>query len=213
MVEITDEQKQIAVLLMHEAKSAEELHKQLGIQYDRLNESLKEMLRLKLISKGGFPTKYTLNKEITSAVLKRKEISQHDKFKLRLRIVIEAQSVEKELLEKQLKKIEEAMRKEEIFTIYDCQLAKMVKHDENYTSFLEVDLSVKDFRSAVRLLFFYGPVSVEVVKPAKFDIAADDLQEGFMDMAEMIQGYNNYLIKLMKRDEIEQLHRKIFGQN
>jgi hypothetical protein len=129
-----------------------------------------------------------------------------------LKAIIEAQGIEETILEKELKKIEESLRKEKGFTIYDIALAKTVKSGEHYSSYLDVSLSVKDFRSLVRLMFFYGPVSVEVIKPEKLELTADDLQDAIVDMGEMIQSYNNYIMKSMKKEEIEKFNQKMYKQ-
>ena len=62
MVTFTEEQKRIALLLLHEPKTAEELNKQLDIPYDKLVQELRQLLKLNVVDKNGYPTKYTLKK-------------------------------------------------------------------------------------------------------------------------------------------------------
>jgi len=61
-------------------------------------------------------------------------------------------------------------------------------------------------------MYFYGPSSVEVLKPAKFDIRADDLQDGLMDMAEMIQAYNSHVLQLMGRKELAEFNSRLYDK-
>ena len=60
----SDEQKKIALLLLSEPKTEEELHKQLNLPYDKLSIELKQMLKLGLVLKEGYPTRYRLRQDI-----------------------------------------------------------------------------------------------------------------------------------------------------
>ena len=51
MPAFTEEQKRIAMLLMNEPKTEEELNKQLNMPFDKLTSELKHMLKLKVIWK------------------------------------------------------------------------------------------------------------------------------------------------------------------
>ena len=206
----TEEQKRIAVLLFQSPKTAEELSNKLNAKQEELGKELKEMLKLKLIAQEGYPPKYKLKQEIYKEVMRRKEIEAEDRFKLRLKIMIEAQAIEQEILKKQMKEIEAALRKEKDFTVYDVKHAKAIKSREYYSTYAEVNLSVRDFKSLVKLMYFYGPVSVEVIKPSRYEIAISDLQDGLMDMADMIQSYNQYVLKLMNRKELNEFYNKLY---
>lgn len=209
-MKFSEEQKSIAMALLHGPKTLEELSGQLNLPYDRLMEEVKEMLRLELVAKEGFPTRYCLNESISQTVLRRKELEEVDTNKLRLQLTIEVQAVEEELLKKQLCDISAAIKKERNFLVYDLQQAEPKKEGENYSSFIEVNLSVKDFRSLIRLMLFYGPTLVEVVKPKKIEFDAGEIQEGLVDLAEMVQNYTSYIAKLMSRQELEEFNRKLY---
>lgn len=208
----TEKQARIANALVDSPKSASQLAKDLKMPEEKIKAEAEGMKKLGVLSESE-SGEYGLKPEIAEAVTKRREVASEDQFKLKLRAVIEAQSVSKELLEKELKRIEEALGKEPDFTLYDCVLEKMVKMEgeERYASFLELTLSVKDFRALVRLMVFYGPTSVEVLKPSKYEISADALQDGLMDLAEMVHAYNAYVVKMMNRTELEEFQKKIFG--
>jgi hypothetical protein len=208
----SNEQKQIAVLLSHEPKTAEQLTKQLGLPYDKLMEEIKEMTKLNLIKQEGYPPKYVLAKQIQSELTKRKEIRETDYYKTKLKIIIEAQAIEQNLLEDQFKKIEDGIKKEPDFTIYSCELASIIKmkETEQYTGYLDITLTVKDFKALIKLMYFYGPVSVEVLSNQKISFDVSDFQEGLVDMANMIQSYNNYVLTLMNRKELNEFYHKLY---
>ncbi|HIH21072.1 MAG: hypothetical protein J4478_03720 [Candidatus Diapherotrites archaeon] len=212
MAQLSETQKQISRLLMQGPKTAEEIAGSISMPYSKLMEELKEMLRLELIKKEGFPTKYGLKKEIVERVQERKRIEEKDFFKIRLSCIIEVQAIEEELLKKSLKEIEEMLRHEKIFTIYDCRQAEIVKEGEYYSSFLEVNLSVRDFKAMVRLMFYYAPITIEVLKPEKIELYAGDLQEALVDMAGLVHAYADQITKLMNRKELEQFNNSLYGK-
>jgi hypothetical protein len=79
-----------------------------------------------------------------------------------------------------------------------------------YSSFIEVDLSVKNFSSAVRLLFYYGASSVEVLKPDKLTLSQYEFQEGLVELAMIFQNYSKYFLSKMTDDELRKFHNKMY---
>ena len=210
MANFTEEQKRIAMLLMYGSKTAEELNKQLDIPYDKLMQELSGLLKLDVIAKEGYPTKYNLKENISQEVKRRKRISEDDSFKLRLSAFIEMQAIEKTLLENNLAKIEGAVKKEKDFTIYSIEKAEVKKEDEYYSSYLEVNLTVRDFTTLMHFVMFYAPASLEIIKPAKIEFTAQDLQDGLVDLSDMIHKYTDYITKLMNRKELERFNKNLF---
>ena len=210
MTSFTEEQKRIAMVLMYGSKTAEELNKQLDIPYDKLMQELSGLLKLDVIAKEGYPTKYKLKENITQEVKRRKRISEEDSFKLRLNAFIEMQAIEKTLLENQLTKIEAALNKEKDFTIYSIEKAEIKKEGDYYSSYLEVNLTVRDFTMLIHFVMFYAPASLEVIKPGKINFTAQDLQDGLVDLSDMVHKYTDYITKLMNREELDRFHRKLF---
>ncbi len=209
--EFTDMQKRISLSILHKPKTAEELVKEFDLSYDEVMSELKALLKLKLISKAGYPLKNSLKKDIGEAVLRRKDVAEKDPFKIRLNIIIEAQAVEKTLLVKKMREIETALKKDKNYTVYDSSLEKPIKSGEHYTCYLELNLSVKDFPSMVNLMYFYGPSSVEVMKPEKLSMAAAELQDGLGIMCDMIQAYNHSILKLMTRQELDAFYKNLLA--
>lgn len=210
MSRFTEDQKKIAVLLMSSPKTVEELNKQLNIPYDELNNSLKQMLKLKLLKVEGYPQKYKLMDNIVQAVQRRKELAEKDPFNLRLKAIIEFKAVELEFLDKHMDELADKLKKEKDFTLYDTFKAEPVKDEGHYSSYLEVNISAKDFTSIVKFMYFYGPTSVEVIKPTKIVLSMDDLQDALMEMAEMIQFYNESMLKSMSKEELDKFAENLY---
>ena len=206
----SDEQKKIALLLLSETKTEEDLHKQLNIPYDKLSVELKEMLKLGLVLKEGYPTKYRLRQDIIDELQKRKKISEDDSFKIKIRSIIELRAVEENLLKKHLAKLSDAIQKETAFTVYGVNQADIVEEDEMYSSFLEVTLTVKDFSSLIRFLFYYGPTTVEVMKPQKIEFSQFEFQEGLIELSEIFQKYADYFQKKLTKAELDRFHKEIY---
>lgn len=211
MVKFTEEQKRIAFSLYSAPKTVEELNKALGIPFDQLNEQLKQMLKLQLVKVEGYPQKYRLVDSVAEGVKRRKEIAEKDPFDLRLKTVIEFKAVEESFLEKHIKELEGKLRKDKHYIIYDIYKAKPMHSGTHYTSYLEVNLSAKDFTSIIRFMYFYGPSSVEVLKPRKVVLSMDDLQDALMEMAEMVQIYNAAMLKSMAKEELEEFARGLYS--
>ncbi|MFA5357326.1 MAG: hypothetical protein WC308_00170 [archaeon] len=209
MVNVPEEQKKIANLLLSGPRGREELQKKLGISKEAFDEVIVRMLKLKLVSKNK-ENCYVLKQEIVDEVLRRRAIVEVDSFRIRLRVIIDLQAIEKGLLKKHTDKVVEALKKEKLFTIYGIHRAKPAKEGEMYSSFIEVDLSVKNFSSAVRLLFYYGASSVEVLKPDKLTLSQYEFQEGLVELAMIFQNYSKYFLSKMTDDELRKFHNKMY---
>lgn len=209
MVNVLEEQKKIANLLLGGPRSGEELQKKLGISAETFGEVIAKMLKLKLVSKNA-ENCYVLKREIIDEVLRRRKVAEADSFKIRLRIIIDFQAIEKNLLKKHVDKVIDALKREKAFTIYSIHRAKPAKEGEMYSSFIEVDLSVKNFSSAIRLLFYYGASSVEIIKPDKIGFSQYEFQEGLVELATIFQNYSKYFLAKMTDEELKKFHDKIY---
>lgn len=206
----SEKQKRLAAALVSEPKTIEQLNKETAIPMDELLHEIKGLLVLKVIEKlEGFPTRYALKQDIAQEVQRRKELAETDKNKIKLHAIIETQAVEPEILKKQSNKLGESLQQEPDFVVYALSHAPTMKNEEMYSSFIDVTLSIKDFKALVKFIHFYGPTTIEVLKPAKLELDAHDLQEGLLDMAQMIHRYSDYLTKLLNRAELEEFNRRL----
>ena len=186
-----------------------ELEKQgVRLSKEKVLTELNKMKELELLEeKNGV---FSLKPDIQEKILKRKSIQEKDAYDLRLKSVIEIQAITEELVDKQLDKLLEGIKKDKEFTLYDHKKAEVVQlENEYYSSFLELNFSVKSFQSLIRFMFFYGPSSVEVIKPDKVAVPAYDLQEGLIELAEMIHKYSEYVARLLSRKELEEFNKKL----
>lgn len=211
MPKFSEEQKKIALLLLSEPKTEEELHKQLNMPYDRLGIDLKEMIKLGLILKDGYPTKYRLRADIVEELRKRKKIAEEDSFKIKVRAIIELKAVEETLLKRHIEKIKEALGKEKSFTIYGMTEAPIVEEDDMLSSFIEVTFTAKDFPALIGFLFYYGPTTIEVIKPSKIDISQAEFQDGLVFLSEIFQKYAQFTLKHLTQEELDKFYEGIYS--
>ncbi|MCX6804266.1 MAG: hypothetical protein NTY48_06925 [Candidatus Diapherotrites archaeon] len=203
MSKFSEDQKKIALLLLSEPKTDEELNKQLNIPYDRLSVELKEMLRLGVMQKEGYPTKYRLRQDIINELQKRKKIAEDDSFRIKIKAIIELKAVEETLLKKHLTKITDSLGKQKSFTIYGLTVADIIEEGDMYSSFIDLTLTVRDFAALVAFLFYYGPTSVEVLKPSKIEFSQSEFQDGLVYLADVFQRYANFTMKNLNREELD----------
>ncbi|MEK6970623.1 MAG: hypothetical protein AABW68_02920 [archaeon] len=206
----TESQKKLCNALLDGPKSLEALSERVGMPHASAQEELKHLMQLKLISLQGVPPIYLLKDEVLQEMKRRKSIEAEDDNKFRVRILIEVQGLEEELVLLQVEKILDHLRGEPIFKIYAVKTEKMVKIEEKYSTFTEINLSVRDFRAMVRLAFFYGPASIEVIKPQKIDFSLHDFQDGLVDMTEMVHAYADYIMGILSRKKVEEFNAKFF---
>jgi len=130
---------------------------------------------------------------------------------MRIKAIIEVKAIEESFLEKHMSEIEQKLKDSKDYTVYDIFRAKPMHSEGYYSSYLEANLSAKDFTALVKFMYFFGPSSVEVLKPAKVTLAMDDLQDALMEMAEMIQSYNHAMLKSMNKEELADFSRKLYS--
>ncbi len=210
-LKFTDTQKKLVQALLSSPASLELLAERTSISKTELQQELHFFQQLKMISLDASTHSYTLKPEIAQELKRRKAIENEDDNAFRLSVIIEAQAIEESLLQKQLDKVLESLQKEPYFLIYAHSMAPIAKIEDRYSSFMDVNLSVRDFRALVRLMFFYGPTSIEVLKPKEIKFSLDDFQNGLVDMGEMVHGYAEYIMGLLSRQQVEEFNRRLIN--
>jgi len=207
LTEFTELEKKIALALLGGEKTLNEIEELFPQEKDSIKKTLARMLKLGLVEKKD--TKYSLKESIAKEIEKRRDIIESDFFKLRLKSFIEMQAVNKELLERELSTVETALKKQKDFTIYSVKKAEIIEQEGYYSSFLEVDFTVRNFPAIIKFIFFFSPTTLEIIRPPKIEITAFDLQEGLMDLIQMIEKYNSFIRKEMSKKELESFHKKL----
>ncbi|MBM3282273.1 MAG: hypothetical protein FJY86_02955 [Candidatus Diapherotrites archaeon] len=209
-LQFSEKQKKLSSALVNGPLSLDQLAERTNLKMSDAQEELKFLMQLKLVSLQGMPPVYALKDEVANELKHRKMIELTDDNTFRVEIMIEVQGVEEELVKRQSEKILENLAKEPFFKIYSKKVAPIEKVDEKYSTYIDVNLSVRDFRGMVRLMFFYGPASIEVIKPSKIEFTLNDFQDGLVDMTDMVHAYANYIMGILNRKQIEEFNAKLF---
>lgn len=209
-IQFSETQKKLSLALIDGPLSLERIAERAQMKHSEAQEELKQLIQLKLVSLEGVPPVYRLDEKVASEMKRRKSIENEDDNVFRVRIMLEVQGIEESLVKKQAEKILENLAKEPFFKIYASKIENVVQVEEKFSTFAEVNLSVRDFRALVRLMFFYGPASIEVVKPAKIEFTLNDFQDGLVDMSEMVHAYAEYIMGLLSRKQVEEFNTKFY---
>lgn len=205
-------EKYIALILLDGQTEEKNLIAKIKSKYgvevssEALNVAVSNLETPKLIQREG--GKLKLNDLIKNEIFRWKEIEDKDSFRLKIQAIIEIQAIEEEFLRKELNRVSNAVQKEVGFTVYSISTAKIIKQDEAYSSFIDVTLSVKDFRALTKFIIFYAPATLEILKPSKITFDAFELQEGLLDLSEFYQKVAQETLKLMNRKELEDFYHR-----
>lgn len=206
----SDAQKSLCNALLASPLSLETLSERVQMKAELVQAEMKALMQLKLVALAGTPPQYALKEEVASELKRRKTIEGEDDNVFRIHALIEVQGVEETLVKKQVEKILANLQNEPFFRIYVSKMEDILKVEDKYTTFIDLNLSVRDFRGMVRFMFFYGPTTVEVVKPSKIEFTLDDFQNGLVDMTEMVHAYAEYIMGLLNRKQVEAFNTRLY---
>ncbi|MCD6478986.1 MAG: hypothetical protein J7L44_03815 [Candidatus Diapherotrites archaeon] len=201
-------QKKVAHVLLSGPRSIEELSKIIGENPLEIEKALKHMVELKVVNENA--GMFSLSEEVSKQFHERQELREKERPKLDLQAYIEVSGISKKAVLNQLERIEKALRNNASIVIYSIEHARPAKHNDLYTSHIELTFGVKDFLALVRFMYLYGPSAVEVIRPAKSEFTAYEIQEGLNEMADFIFKYNNYITMHLKKAEIDEFYKKLF---
>jgi predicted transcriptional regulator len=208
---ISEVQRKIAVLLLVEPKTIEEINKQLDLGFDVLTQEVNTMLKMGLVNKTKeYPTRYVLDDYIISELKKRKEIAEKDSYKIKVQMILDIDGVVKEIVDKHLDNIKIMLEKEKDITIYDIKKSDLLEQDNSYFGYIDITCTVKDFATLVRVIMFYCPSSIEVLAPTKYDISMYELQDGLIELSHRTQNYIKELQKRLTREEAQLAMQKFY---
>ncbi|HRS42336.1 MAG TPA: hypothetical protein P5530_00440 [Candidatus Diapherotrites archaeon] len=201
-LEIQELQNLIGKHLADSSKTEDDLIRLIpNARYEQIVQALKNMLFLKLITKEGFPVKYSLSSEVKDKLTERKRLSENDKNTIKVAVIIESKSNDKLSLRKGMEQILESLKNDNEYLIYDSNLAEIVVHDDLFSTYISATLSCNEINSLFKLIYFYGATSVEVLKPDKLNVTISDLQNTIMIITDMTHGYAQMIHTLKKENE------------
>ncbi|PIU22075.1 MAG: hypothetical protein COT14_02985 [Candidatus Diapherotrites archaeon CG08_land_8_20_14_0_20_30_16] len=208
---ISEVQRKIAVLLLVEPKTIEEINKQLDLGFEAITNEINTMLKIGLVKKTNeYPTRYVLDDYIIAELKKRKEIAEKDSYRIKIQMILDVEGVVKEIVDKHLDNLKGFLDKEKDITIYDVKKSELLEQDNSYFGYIDVTCTVKDFASLIRLIMFYAPSSIEILSPTKYDISMYELQDGIIELSQRTQIYIKELQKRLTQEEAQLALKKFY---
>jgi hypothetical protein len=193
--------KMIGIKLLDGPKTVSELAEILSEKPEQIELAVQQLITMGIVERTAEGKKLRLKESVRSAVMKRRAIAEEDKHPIRIRAFIEMQAPSVQELNKLMDTLCEAIKKTEVYTVYHMEKAEPAKQGEYYTSYCEVELSVKNLTELMRFALYYGPSVIEVLKPEKVEVHMADLQDALMEAVELNQKYTRYIEMLAtKRD-------------
>ncbi len=195
-MKISDTQARIAKELVEGPKSLEELANALGSSKEELEKELESLLKLGLVRK----TKqgYRLAEAVRRGLMEGIELKPED-YKFRAYVIVEGVSEDKAKLEELQKKIVEKFKNDPYFQVIDLNIEETLENEGVYTSMFEAEVVAKSFEDLVYLVINYGPSSIELIEPGKFELKASEAQGILVDVANMIHAYTQVIADYQKR--------------
>jgi len=210
---ISEIQRKIAVLLLVEPKTIEDINKQLDLGFDAITKEINNMLKMGLVKKTNeFPTRYVLDDYIISELKKRKEIAEKDSYKIKVQMIMDVDGIVKEVVDKHLDNLKNLLEKEKEITIYDIKKSELLEQDNSYFGYVDVTCTVKDFSSLIKLVMYYSPSSIEVLSPTKYDVSMYELQDGLIELSQKTQMYIKELQRRLTKEEAQLAMQKFYKQ-
>ncbi len=114
---------------------------------------------------------------------KRALISEKlEKGQIRCTAIVEMMGAPKDYLSKTLKLYVDKLKQNPNITLLREDYARPKKQDKLYTTFVELEMMVKDASELAFFCFDYMPSSIEIIEPEKFHYNAQDFASFFNDM-------------------------------
>ena len=203
MVEYSEEQQRIAKSLLQSPKTLEELRDELGIDASTLNQELAGLLKLRVVER--IDEKYKLIDLVEKAV--KGQPAKPIEGKFQTHFIIEATSLDKEALEKQLGLLEDKIKKENV-RIDEIQRMDAIENKGVYNAYIDVTISTDSLYDMVAFIINYGPTSVEVLKPKSTELTTKQMQEIMQQVSSAVYYYTSLIIQLKHAQLVKKMREK-----
>ncbi len=212
MPKITPKQEHKKILreLYKEGKTFKQLQKTLKYSEKDLKELLGDLENLNFIELKG--NKYFIKEFILETVKRKKESLEKPRekeFKIGIRAVIEIKGINEKEIEKNAKKIKEALEETNAFRMRKFYLEKPEElEDGTFSGFVDFELDGKNLENIVYFLFYYTPVVVEVLYPERLDLSIGELQDALLVINDVFSAYTEYLKTSVIKEELLKKRKK-----
>jgi hypothetical protein len=192
MVEYSKSQLRIAALLVKGGKTMGELRSALDVPLGTLEKEVAGMIKLKVVEKAGYPTKYYV-----ADMVRRGIMGDSSEKPFKAHAIIEGQSRDKAELVKAMQGMVAKLKSDKLLLISDLAEDEPMDVGEGvFSSNFECDVSTRAFEDIMYFVLHYGPTSIELVAPKEFQMRMDEAQGIIMDVATTIHSYISIIAQL-----------------
>ncbi|MBD3313555.1 hypothetical protein GF345_03865 [Candidatus Woesearchaeota archaeon] len=124
-----------------------------------------------------------------------------DKGFIRCSAIVEMMGAPKEYLSKTLKGYIKKLKDNPNLTLIKENYARPKKHDKLFTTFVEIEMMVKDASELAFFCFDYMPSSIEIIEPEKFQYNAPDFAAFFNDMVARLHRLDGVIKNLKAKSQ------------
>ncbi len=195
-MKITDEQARVAKALVSGPKALGEIVNETGLSEDEVKSSIDALMKYGIIRR--YKDKYRIIEAVRRGLENQERISPGE-YNFRVYAIFEGISESREALEKAQEDLIAKFKADDRFEILDLNVEEILENDGVYTSMFEAEVVAKTFHDLVYMVITYGPSSIELIEPSRFEIKASEGQGILMDVAEVVHSYAQIIADLSKR--------------
>ena len=201
-MKITDEQAKVAKLLISGPKPLDELSRELDMNQDEIKEILSGLMKFGLVRLTG--DKYRLSEAVRRSLETNQSLNPED-YRYRAYIMVEGISDKQEVLAQAQESVLERFKADKRFEIIDLDVEDIIENEGVFTGMFEAEVVAKSFHDLIYLIITYGPSSIELMEPARFELKASEGQAILIDIAEMVHAYSQIIAQ--QQNELAKVNR------
>ncbi len=173
-------------------RTLEEIVRETGFEEEKVKEILAKFDKMGLLKKGGKPQKFVLIEYI------QERLDVKEEYPFEFVCFIEATGFDRKSVEDSLKFLKEKIEKEPV-QIIESEFGEPIENEGMWTGYIHLRVSAKTFRDIVYFIFNYGPSSLELLKPDRYEFSMEEMHDILNDIAGGVHHYISYIGELMMK--------------
>ncbi len=195
-MKITDEQALVAKSLISGPKDVKEIVEDTGLDEAKVKEAIDGLMKYGIVRM--YKDKYRVIEAVRKG-LEQKETLNPEEYKFRVYAIFEGMSENKVALEKAFNEIVEKFKADPRFEVVDLNVEEILENEGVFTSMFEAEIVARTFHDVVYMILTYGPTSVELIDPPRFEVKASEGQAVLMDVVEAVHSYTQIIFELNRK--------------
>ncbi len=195
-MKITDFQARVAKSLVSGPKSIDEIAGDIGESKEKVDEALRSLVEYGLVRKSG--ERFRLIEAVRRG-LESKDKLNPEEYRFRVYAIFEGISESKSALENAQSDLINKFKSDSRFEVLDINEEEILEQEGVYTSMFEAEVIAKSFHDLVYMILTYGPSSIELIEPSRFELKASEGQAILVDVAEAVHIYAQLIADLNKK--------------